>query len=60
MDYFLNRFKEASTWQGLITIVASFGVVVSPELSEAIIGGGVALFGIVSVVLKERGSEDAK
>ena len=60
MDYFLNRFKEASTWQGIVTIITSFGVAISPNLSEAIIASGVALFGIVSVVLKERGSEDAK
>lgn len=60
MEYLLNRFKEPSTWQGIIAIVASFGVALSPELAEAIIAGGVALFGLVSVVLKERGSEDAK
>lgn len=59
MEYFINRFKEASTWQGLIAIATSLGVAVSPELTEAIVGVGVALFGAVSVLLKERGSDDA-
>ena len=60
MNYLLNRLKEASTWQGIIAIVTGFGVTLSPDLREAIASLGVALFALVSVVLKERGSDDVK
>jgi hypothetical protein len=51
---------ELSTWQGIIAIVTGFGVALSPELGEAIAILGVAVFGVVSVITKERGSDDAK
>lgn len=60
MDNLINRLKEVSTWQGLIAILTGFGVVVSGELQGAIAGLGVALFTAVSVIMKERGSDDAK
>ena len=59
MQYLINRLKELSTWQGIIAIVTGFGVAISPELSEAIATLGVALFGAVSVIMKERGSDDS-
>lgn len=60
MKYLINRLKEPSTWQGIIAVVTGFGVAISPELSSSIVTAAAALFGTVSVVLKERGSEDAK
>lgn len=60
MQYLLKRLKELSTWQGIIAIVTGFGVSISPDLREAIATLGVAVFATVSIVLKERGSDDAK
>ena len=60
MQYLINRLMELSTWQGIIAIVTGFGVSLSPELGEAIAILGVAVFGVVSVITKERGSDDAK
>ena len=58
MDYLLNRFKEATTWQGLIAIVTGLGVSLSPEMSAAIVSLGVAAFGLISIFIKERGAKD--
>ncbi len=60
MDYLLNRLKEATTWQGLIAIITGLGVSLSPDMSAAVVTVGVALFGLVSVILKERGANDSK
>lgn len=59
MDFLMQRLKEPSTWQGIIAIITGFGVALSPELSAAIISTAAAIFGVVSVILKERGAEDA-
>lgn len=60
MDYLLNRAKEPTTWAGIIALVTSFGVAIAPDLAEALVATGVAIAGVVAVVLKERGSADAK
>ena len=52
MEWIIARGKEASTWQGIIALVAAFGVAVSPELRDAIVGAGIALVGLVQVVKK--------
>lgn len=59
MNNLINRLKEVSTWQGVIGIVTGFGVAISPDLAEGIAAAGVAVFGLVSVVFKERGADDA-
>jgi len=60
MDALFNRLKEVSTWQGIIAIVGGFGVAISPEMSGAIIAVATGVFALVSVILKERGADDAK
>ena len=60
METLIARLKEVSTWQGIISVVTGFGVAMSPELSDGIIGIGVAVFGLVSVIWKERGARDAE
>lgn len=60
MEYVIKRLKEPTTWQGLIALVTAFGVALSPELAEGIVSLGVTIFAVVSIVLKERGSDDAK
>lgn len=53
-NYIVNRLKEVSTWQGIITMLTGLGVIVSPELRLAIVSTGVAVFGLVSIILRER------
>jgi len=53
MRYLLNRLNEPSTWRGLIMILTALGLNISPELSEAILAGGVGLTGIIGAVTKD-------
>lgn len=60
MEYFINRLKEASTWQGIIAAAtAATGWSVSDDMQLAVAGVGVALFTAVSVFWKEKGSKDS-
>lgn len=58
MDYLISRLKEKSTWLGMLAIVTSFGVVISPELSAAIGTLGTGLAGLVLVIIKERKKDE--
>ncbi len=42
-------FKEASTWQGLITVLTLVGIALGPEQREAIVSAGVALYALLDV-----------
>lgn len=53
-DWFIARLKERSTWLGLISLATAAGLGVSPELSQAIIAGGVAAGGVVAALMKDR------
>ncbi len=60
MNTILKYLNQPSTWRGLITVLAGFGVAISPELAEKIIAFGVAGFGIVEVVRDERNAKKSK
>lgn len=53
MKTILARLKEPSTWIGLISLGALVGISFSPDLSGAIVKFGVALGGLLAVVLPE-------
>ena len=55
MNTVINYLKQASTWRGIITVVAAFGVAISPNLAEAIVVSGIGLVGLVEVIRNERG-----
>lgn len=52
--YLLDRAREASTWRGLILLVAAVGVPVAPELAEAIVSVGLGLAGLVGVLAADK------
>jgi len=54
MKIILEYLSQASTWRGIITFLAAFGVVVKPELSEAIAVAGVGLIGLIEVIRNEK------
>ena len=58
-NYIINRLSETSTWRGLILLLTSAGVVVSPEQGEKIVAAGLALVGLINVFRKEAKSPDA-
>lgn len=52
--YLLDRFREASTWRGLIFVLTAAGVAIKPQMAEAIIAFGLALAGGAGVVSPDR------
>ena len=54
ITFILDRSKERSTWLGLISLIAAFGVVFSPEQKEAIVTAGMALVGVVATFSKDK------
>jgi len=54
MNWILNRFKEPSSWRGLIGLASIFGLALSPELKEQIITIAVAAVGLVEIIRKEK------
>lgn len=53
LTWIADRARERSTWLGLSGIATSLGVVVAPELQEAIIAAGVAIAGLVATITRD-------
>lgn len=53
-DVLLNYLTQGSTYKGIFTMLAAFGVVVSDGLTQAIIAVFVAVFGLIDVIIDER------
>jgi hypothetical protein len=54
LDWAVARAKEPSTWNGLaLTIAASLHVAFNPNFQSALAALGVAIGGLLGVVLKE-------
>lgn len=45
----LARWKEASTWRGLIAVFTALGVSLSPEQITAIVSAGMGLAGLIGI-----------
>jgi hypothetical protein len=58
METLIGYLKMPTTWAGIITIVTSFGVTVSPELASAIGATGAATAGLLLVIFNENKSDD--
>lgn len=54
MKYILDRLSEASTWRGIISIITALGVKLRPDMTEAIISGGLSAMGIINILRKEK------
>lgn len=53
MQWLFDRLKEPSTYAGFAALAAGIGI--SSDTYQAIAGALAAIFGVVSVVLKEKG-----
>ena len=49
-ENFLLRIKQESTWRGIISIIALFGVQVAPNQAEHIITGAVSLVASINIL----------
>jgi len=58
--YIMNRAKERSTYIGLFSVLGAFGAGINPDMAEAIIGAGVGLSGLVSVLVPDRKLPEVK
>lgn len=54
------KLNQSSTWRGLISILAGFGVAISPALMEQIVALCVAAIGVVEVVRNEKDEKKRK
>lgn len=54
LSFILQRLKEATTWKGIIMLLAAAGVTLDPDQIQAIIAAGLALIGVIDVFIKEK------
>lgn len=52
-DWLIDRFKEPSTYRGLVWLLAAFGINVAPELWMQITTIGMGLAGCIGIVTKD-------
>ena len=50
----IPSFSQVSTWRGLLGLASIFGVVLSPELKEAIAISAVTIWSLIEVWRDER------
>ena len=50
----LKYLNQSSTYKGLFALLAAFGVIISPELSDAIIACALGVIGLVDVIIDEH------
>ena len=53
LKFVLARAAEPSSWRGAIFLLSSVGVVLRPEVSAAIIAAGMAVSGLIGVLLPD-------
>lgn len=49
-ENFLIRMKQESTWRGIISMLALFGVQIFPDAAEHIISGAVSLIAGINMI----------
>jgi hypothetical protein len=54
MEYVISRLREPSTYAGMAALVAAFGLAVPTEWVQALSALGVAVGGVLAIVLRER------
>ena len=54
MKWLIARLCEPSTWRGLVWLATVAGLTLSPQQAEAIITAGMALAGLLGVLLPEK------
>lgn len=50
----LNYLTQKTTWVGLFSILASFGIVLRPDLTDAIIACALGIAGLIAVLVDEN------
>lgn len=50
----LKYLNQSSTYKGLFSVLAAFGVVMKPELADAIIACALGVIGLINVCVNEH------
>lgn len=50
----VTRLKEPSTWRGIIMVLTSLGVTISPENIEIIVSAGTAAAGVIGIFCRDN------
>ena len=53
-DWISKRLHESSTWRGVVWLLAAAGFTISPELTDAFAVLGLALAGLLDVLIREK------
>lgn len=54
INLIFRKLAERTTWLGLVNLAAAAGLTLSENVSAALVGAGVAIAGLVLVVMKEK------
>ena len=54
LNVILNYLTQSSTYKGLFSVLAAFGVVLKPELADAIIACALGVIGLINVLVNEH------
>ena len=60
INFILERLKEPSTWRGIIWLLSSFGVVLDPEQSDAIVATAMSLVGLIAMFTSDQKAQIVK
>ena len=54
----LKYLGQSSTYKGLYSVLAAFGLVMKPELADAIIACALGIIGLINVLVDEHSVKD--
>ena len=54
IETILKYLEQSSTYKGLFSVLAAFGVVLKPELADAIIACALGVIGLINVLVDEH------
>ena len=57
MKTVMNYLSQSSTYKGLFTLMAAFGVTMSGGMSDAIAGVCLAIAGLINVIVDEKNQQ---
>lgn len=53
LRFLMNYLTQASTYKGIFTMLAAFGIVLKPELADAIIACALGITGLINVIIND-------
>ena len=56
----LKYLNQSSTYKGVFSVLAAFGVVLKPELADAIIACALGIIGLINVIVDEHNVKTPK